>query len=126
MVYLRYADQSPWAHKKRGQDTTEPAPEVATFDLHAHELGVDDVGDAADLLQHRARDRIVHFHDGDGATAPPLPPELHAGDIHVVLAEHRSDPADDPRHIQVGEDQHVTLQEGLQPEAVDVHHPRVL
>src|SRR5436190_39064 len=56
---------------------------------------------------------------------PPLAAELHAGDVDPVPATERADAADDAGDVEIGEDEHPALRQGLDRKAIDPHEARL-
>src|SRR2546425_6986641 len=82
--------------------------------LELDELGEDDVGHGADLVECGRVHRIVEVQDRHGAPAAALAAKLHPRDVDPAAAAEGADAADHARHVQVCEDEHPALRQRLE------------
>src|SRR3989442_2892707 len=85
------------------------------------ELDVPEVGHAVHLAepgQDVSLDRVVDGQDHHRVPPRTIASDLHARDVHVVLAEDRAEPPDHARPVFVAADQETAVRHPVGPERV--------
>src|SRR3954469_15945226 len=105
--------------------TTRPSiPSVRRSE--AQRLRPDDVGNGADLVDHRIAQRLVDLDERDGVRARPGAAEMERRDIDAVLAQGAAEIADEARLVLIADEQHRGAELGLHGDALDLHEARLV
>src|SRR5215472_3628366 len=87
--------------------------------------GLDNIRKRADAPKQHLIHRLVDLNQADGVGAGGGAAEMEGGDVDLLIAQQRSQPADEARLVEIGEIEHVPAELRLDGDALDLHQPRL-
>src|SRR5215472_3498303 len=100
-------------------------PAIGLADAELYVAQVRHPPNLSKAVQHIRRNPVVDGQDHHRVAPGRVATDLHAGDVHVVLAEDTADLADHAGAVLVPADQEAAVRDQIDSERIDPHRARL-